>query len=230
MNEPPPFENSNRCVVCDPANRQKTLHLTFAKGAAGHIIDKHVKDTKEPWQEVVGEGRAKQLKSQNSNQRTADDTTQIKTAVFASVKEACKRPQALAFDEIDDTRSMEISIRCLLIVCRPGFLVAIRNVDSDPKIHSAYFPRGVIGLAKKDRWVRLVRKIRNDHVYASPESGKLIYPAEHFVRPVIDEEFGTLLYSRTRIEFLSKHTWGFAESKNGLTPSNPIPNWEVSKS
>lgn len=213
-------------VVPDPANRKtRTWQLSFARGAAGHIIKKHVTNCSEPWGAAIDRSLLASLKG---TAKTGTDRQALKETLLDHAEITCQRPQAMLHDEREDLYRSE-SIRCCLLVCRCGLLIAIRNIDVAPKIHTAFFRRGIVKTGSADHWKSLVRDLRNEHVVADRQSGKLAYPTPDVFKEIDDEENSHRKYWRTRIEFHSKYTWGFKEQDGVWLPIGEIPNWQESK-
>lgn len=93
------IESNSQCnlrTVCDPVNRKSgTWQLGFAAGAAGHIVDKHLKRTDEPWESAIDEREVARLRRLSSRDRTSTDTSALKNALLDHAKLACDRPQVL---------------------------------------------------------------------------------------------------------------------------------------
>jgi len=214
--------------VCDPADRKKkTWQLGFAKGSTGKIIRKHIGNPEESWGSVLEHQLIRSLSSNKSGAiEQITDRQTLQQILLDHASAACKRPQAMVFDEIRDLHSPE-SVRCCLLICHCGLLIAVRNIDTEPKIHSAFFRRGVAHALAPQRWKRLVRSMRADHVVAERQSGKLSYPAPDVVKEVEDDEHPERKYWRKKIDFLSKHTWGFIEQSSVWRPLGEIPAWET---
>lgn len=218
--------HSNIREVCDPANRKtKVWQLAFAKRAARHVIEKHVINTSEPWDAAIDQ---RLLSAIRSHLPSTSDRQALKGALLDHAELACKRPQALFYNELLEKHATE-SVRCCLLVCRCGLIIALRNVDTKPKIHTAFFRRGTADILAPERWKKLVRYLRDEHVVADRQSGKLAYPAPDVCREVEDAENPDSTYWRVRIDFHSKHTWGFKEQDGAWRPFGEIPPWQEPK-
>lgn len=216
-------EHSNSREVRDPANRKtNTWQLKFARGSARHIMCKHVKNKNEPWGEAIEQDLLSIIRSHRSSPM---ETQALKDSLFDHAELACKRPQALSYDEIRELHASE-SVRCCLLVCRCGLMIAIRQVDTQPSIHTAFFRQGTAHVFAPERWKKLVRYLRNEHVVADSTSGKLTYPAPDVYKEVEDTEDPASKYWRAGIEFHTKHTWGFKEQDGSWHPLGEIPAWQ----
>ncbi len=209
--------------VCDPANRKtNTWQIAFARHATDHIMEKHIADDSEPWDAAIEQRLRSTIRS---NRASTSDRQALKESLLDHAELAFKRPQALCYSELRELHATE-SVRCCLLVCRCGMMIALRNVDTNPTIHTAFFRRGTAHVFAPARWKKLVRYLRDEHVVADRESGKLAYPTPDICKEVEDAENPDSTYWRVRIDFHSKHTWGFKEQRGDWRPFGPIPPWQ----
>lgn len=226
--------NQNQRVVADPRDRKRrTWTLSFKPGRIGHIIDKHVKDISQPWNEILEKSLFEELVKRVSNERTSRTTDRLKAALLNFAEQSCKRPQVLAFTERFDISQADgpgspqcfDGTECALLICRCGLLIALRTIDSKPQIHTAFF-KSRVGRQRgaDDRWLSLTRQMRADYVCIDHDR-RLVYPQPEAFRMVQDEDNPSVCIQRSSIQFLSKYTWGFIEVQGASRPLGTIPDW-----
>jgi len=226
----------NELRVADPRNRKlDSWILKFALGATEHIIEKHVKNDDEPWGNALEPGLVQTLKG-NKWAAGIDD---LKQRLLKLAAQACGRPMALTFQEYqrDPYRvRSQACVACCLLVCRCGLLVALRKIDSDPRIHTAFFRRDTLSVATSranatahpnstcEFWKRPAIRIRECYTIMEQNPCKIAYPTANSVREVPDEENGRTTW-RDHIEFYSKHTWAFIDDRGVFRPLGQWPDW-----
>lgn len=78
-----PADDDITRMVPDPRDRkcQRWL-LGFKKGQARHIVDKHVKNTKEPWRDILDPELWLRLRTLKSDHRTSHDLAPLKSTIL----------------------------------------------------------------------------------------------------------------------------------------------------
>ncbi len=233
-----PLANSGKCEVPDPRNRKVAVWLlAFKNGAAGHIIDKHVCNGNEPWSHALTEEFVSDLRSTESTKRSETQIDRFKTLLLELTFEACRRPQAMTHDEYgENPMTYEgrdiVGTPCCVLVCHCGLIIIIRTINTNPRIHTAFFKSGTMDVAaarsglSSDFWKRPVRRILENHVIAERETGRLAHPTPESQCEVETEEARRIVYRRN-IQFHSKLNWGFQDDKGVFRPTGKFPEWHV---
>ncbi len=221
-------------TVPDPNDRKRSSwQLTFKQGASGHIIDKHVKNSGEPWSAILPPEYYQQLKTLPGSARQDDDHHPLKLLLLELAHQSCKRPQVMMFQERQrsspQASSARLPVSCWLLVCHCGLLIVVRQESAAQqarhKIATAFFPRDSLSQARgKPGWKRVAADLIRDYCPAG-DGGRVLYPAPEVTRIVRDESRTDWELERSHVEFITMHTWNFQPVHGQTIHCFSYPDW-----
>lgn len=215
------------CDLPDPTDPhaprgKRTVMLVYLERWQ-HIVEKHVANRVEPWEEVLSEdARRAALEgctlTDEASPLVRDSLSRLQRQVTASLQ----RPLVLLYRS---ERAGKARWRVWLMLLPCGATAYARQKGKKASLVTCYFPKAAVVERRRDRrWSRVLTTLVYRYAKFSQDGRSLVAPdPEHEVTIRSEETQET----RTRIQFVTPQTWGFRPELNGCPWRGRLGEWEA---
>lgn len=188
-----------------------------------HIVEKHVANRGEPWEEVLSEeARGAAL---NGSVLTDEASPLVLDSLYRlqrQVTESLRRPLVLLYRS---KRPGKTRRRVWLMLLPCGATAYALQKGKKASLVTCYFPRAAVVERRRDRrWSRVLTGLVFRYAKLSQDGRCLLTPdPEHKV--TIDSE--ETQETRTRIRFVTPETWGFLAERSSCPWRGRLSEWEA---
>jgi len=199
--------------------------IILTRAALRHIAEKHIKDEREPWKDLLTRDHRKVLLQWAGGQLLSEAEKQLFDEALEilrlQVVRSLQRPMVLLYCRRQVSQNAQVVNKNWCLVLPSGAVAIAREIKDGAILVTCYFLKASVVSSSRDRWQKTARQLVK--LYGDFRESGIYPPHPSFSRA---GQSGGRAYVDTDIRFVTLEQWGFSVN----TPGNPwrgrLGTWE----
>ncbi len=208
----------------------QTIQITLPESSWTHILDKHIRNQGEPWEDILGQPlRALLCQMPIASIQGTTEEQKALAALEKEIRQSMSRPLVFLYWVRGITAEQTpgaIQYRVWGMVLPSGATAYAHQRGADILLMTCYFPKpSNVEPNRQKRWKKTLKTLLWRYCRVSPDRKSLCYPPEtHAVlaRPTEEEP-----HYRCGFRFVTWQMWGFLSGEPGSPWRGRLDDWDA---